>query len=171
MIPIWVISGVGGVVVSGLLASWGTYTYVSAVKNAEISRKEEGYAGERTKAAQAAEKEIRRLLDVIQKQNADLQEVEKHGQARLDIVAADRDAADLKSASLQRTANLALDALRHPAGTASTTAPDCSPATTTARVFAELFGEADRFAGVVAEEAGNARARGQTCERADAVTR
>lgn len=169
-----VLIGLAIAVAVAFAAAWLRHSgFKAGAQSVQVVLEQEraAWATERAKAVDAARQQAEKFLA---KQAADAEQLDKvqtHAQTLIAAAVADRGAADRKSASLQRTADLALDSLRRGTPEAPATAAECEAANAAARVFRDLFGRADEVAGVLAAAADDARIAGNACVRADAVTR
>jgi hypothetical protein len=157
-----------------LLGAFGTMWYRSQAADAKadlaevkVQHSEQVALAERARAQ--AQEEAREIEATWRKKYGEL---EANGQTKLAVVAADRERIARNNDGLQRTVDLALNSIRAGKAARAPTAPaDCTADEDATRVLAELFGRARARANLLAGVADEAHARGQACERADAVGR
>lgn len=171
MNPLWLLKFAPWIAAAACLALAGFFYSLLQHEKAGRAKDQAQYQSERAVAAAAAASASEAYRAKEQSDRQKLDEVQTHGKAMLDAARAERDDADRRSASLQRTATAAINALRRATPEAPATAAECDAARNTAAVFAELFRRADEAAGVLAGYADAARIAGEACVAADQVTR
>lgn len=145
-------------------AFFGVYWYGGKVENAKWQAKwsERDTADIATRLQ--AENEARALEQSYQKT---IEEITANGQQEVESIKVRLVSANIESASVQQRANQLAGKLASSSRSLnSCTTASSKAAADTARMLADLFSQADTAAGVMAEVAEQARARGLSCEKA-----
>lgn len=145
-------------------ALFGVYWYGGSVERSRWEAKWSDRDSKDVAARLQAEVDARTLE---QKYQQTVEEARSNGQQKIDSINGLLVSANAQFDSVQQRANQLAEGLaRKSKSLNSCTAAASEAAAETARVLARLFNEADTTAGILAETAEQARARGLTCEQA-----